>query len=202
MLIRPTIHLPQNTRNVKSKVYSEVFRATFFAFRISHQGLHSRKNSKNLVVYFFAALIKHEIRQKCEKCRVCVSHFMVCFAKTFAKCEIRKVYIAGLTDFPKHKNSIIYKSTISLQLPVSKINNTDPPLLSRYPQEQSGYSASLQYQENFLHNQTNSKKRTDFQDRQRNFLDTYTDSLHTRVGQTHATVMKRLLVRAYMYLKC
>ncbi len=61
----------------KWKVYSGVFRATFFAFRISHQGWHSRENSKNFVVYFFALLIKHEIRMKCERCIVNVSYFVM-----------------------------------------------------------------------------------------------------------------------------
>ncbi len=33
------------------------------------------------MVYFFVALIKHEIRIKCEKCTVSVLYFVVCFAK-------------------------------------------------------------------------------------------------------------------------
>ncbi len=37
-------------------------------FHISHPGRHSREKSKDFVVYFFAALIKHEIRMKYEKC--------------------------------------------------------------------------------------------------------------------------------------
>ncbi len=69
----------------KWKVYSGVFCTTFFAFRISHQGRHACENSKDFVVYFFAALIKHKIHLECEKCIVSVSHFVACFAKTFAK---------------------------------------------------------------------------------------------------------------------
>ncbi len=82
----------------KQKVYSGVFCATFFfAFRASvftflilRQGRHLRKNSKDFVVYFFVALIKHKIRMKCEKCIVSVSYFVVCFAKNTRK--MRKVY--------------------------------------------------------------------------------------------------------------
>ncbi len=85
----------------KLKVYSRVFHVTFFTFRtpfftfrILRYGQHSRKKSKDFVVYFFAALIKHEIHMKCEKCTVSTSYFMVCFAKTLAKCG---KCIAGLT---------------------------------------------------------------------------------------------------------
>ncbi len=65
---------------------------SFFTFCISRQGRYSRRKSKKFVVYYFMALIKHEICMKYEKCIVSVSYFVVCFAKTFAKCEIRKVY--------------------------------------------------------------------------------------------------------------
>ncbi len=68
----------------KQEVYGGIFHGTFFAFRIpfficciSGQGRHSRKNSKDFVVYFFVALIKHEIRIKCKKCIASVSYFMV-----------------------------------------------------------------------------------------------------------------------------
>ncbi len=58
----------------KEKLYSGVFRVTFFTFHtpffifrsISCQGRHVRQKSKDFVVYFFAALIKHEIRMKFE----------------------------------------------------------------------------------------------------------------------------------------
>ncbi len=72
----------------KRKVYSEVFRVTFFVFRdpfslftfhsILHQGRHSREKSKDFVVYFFAASIKHKIHTKYEKCMLSVSYFVVC----------------------------------------------------------------------------------------------------------------------------
>ncbi len=87
----------------KQKVYSGVLYVTFFtfdnpffAFRISQQGRHSHENLKDFAVYFFAALIKHEIRLKCEKCKVSVPYFAVCFAKypRNAKSEKR---IASLT---------------------------------------------------------------------------------------------------------
>ncbi len=87
------------TKCKKRKVYSEVFCVTFFTFCvtfftfcvpfftfcISCESRHSSKNSKDFVVYFFAVLIKHEIRVICEKCIVSVSYFMVCFAKIFVK---------------------------------------------------------------------------------------------------------------------
>ncbi len=53
----------------------------FFTFHILRQGLHLREKSKDLVVNFFAALIKHKIRIKYEKCIVSDSYFVVCFAK-------------------------------------------------------------------------------------------------------------------------
>ncbi len=43
--------------------------------------------SRPYVVYFFIALIKHEIRLKYEKCIVSVSHFMVCFTKYLQNAE-------------------------------------------------------------------------------------------------------------------
>ncbi len=48
-----------------------------------------RENSKDFVVYFFAALMKHGICLKCEKCTVSVSYFVV-FRKNIR--EIRNVY--------------------------------------------------------------------------------------------------------------
>ncbi len=66
----------ENNRE-KQKVYSGIFRITsfafrapFFAFLISHQGRHSHEKSKDFVIYFLTALIKHEIRMKYEKCFV------------------------------------------------------------------------------------------------------------------------------------
>ncbi len=79
----------------KCKVYSGVFHVTFFAFCISCQGRRLCRKSKDFVVYFFEALIKHEIRMKYEKCIGSVSYFVVRFENTCeipVKCEIRKVY--------------------------------------------------------------------------------------------------------------
>ncbi len=72
-----------------------VFCAPFFAFRILCQCRHSSEKSKDFVVYFFAVLIKHEIRIKYEKCIESVSYFVMCFRKTFAKYE---KCIASLTE--------------------------------------------------------------------------------------------------------
>ncbi len=61
------------------------------------------KKSKDFVVYFFAALIKHKIRMKYEKCIVSISYFVV-FRKKHSQntremrntkvynCPIRTVY--------------------------------------------------------------------------------------------------------------
>ncbi len=98
--IRLAIHLSQNMwkrwRNVKNETWIVGYLASLFscfarlfslfAFHsVSPQGWHSCEKSKNFVVYFFAALIKHEIRMKYEKCIASVLYFVVCFAKTFKK---------------------------------------------------------------------------------------------------------------------
>ncbi len=61
----------------KQKVYSEVFhviffmsRVPFFTFRILCQGRYLCKKLKDFVIYFFAALLKHEIRKVCSECFV------------------------------------------------------------------------------------------------------------------------------------
>ncbi len=57
-----------------------------FAFHtILRQGWYSRKTSKDFIVYFFAALTKHKIWMKYEKCILSVLYFLVCFAKTVTK---------------------------------------------------------------------------------------------------------------------
>ncbi len=61
------------------------------------------ETQKDFVVYFFAALIKHEICLKCEKSIVSVSYFLVFFAKTFVKREIQKVY-SRFKESTKTKN--------------------------------------------------------------------------------------------------
>ncbi len=57
------------------------------------QDWHSCKKSKDFTVYFFVALIKHEIHMKCETCIKSVLYFKVRFAKALTKCE---KCIAGL----------------------------------------------------------------------------------------------------------
>ncbi len=103
----------------KWKVYSVVFCDLFFAFRsILHQGRHSRENSKDFVVYFFGALIKHEIHMKCEKCIVRVSYFVV-FRENIRK-KIPAKYemcIAGLTKYREY-------------YPQATLNNRMPHLLN------------------------------------------------------------------------
>ncbi len=104
--LRLAIHLsqnmqkrPRNTKNEKCMtgyfVSLHFFRVSHPFFHNSHHGWHSCKKSKNFVVYFFVALIKHKIHMKYEKCIVSVSYFVVCLAKTLAKCE---KCIASLKD--------------------------------------------------------------------------------------------------------
>ncbi len=82
-IIRPAVHLSQNTqkwtRNAKNKkcitgyfapLFSH-FASPFFAFYISQHfvpGLAFARKLKRFCGLFFAALIKHEIRMKCGKC--------------------------------------------------------------------------------------------------------------------------------------
>ncbi len=81
------MHLSRNAKNKKciAGYFSSLFSHfmllfscftllfSLFAFHsILHQGRYSCKNWKDFVVYFFAALIKHEICVKCEKCIVSV----------------------------------------------------------------------------------------------------------------------------------
>ncbi len=89
----------------KWKVYSGVFRVTFFAFhapffafRILHQGRHSREKSKDFVVYFLAALIKHKIRMKYEKYMVSVYLF-------FKIIFLESAYNCTPSNAPRHKQS-------------------------------------------------------------------------------------------------
>ncbi len=71
----------------KQKVYSGVFRATFFAFRISRQDRHQRENSKDFMAYFFATLIKHDICMKCERVQRVFRISRCVSQKTLAKCK-------------------------------------------------------------------------------------------------------------------
>ncbi len=91
------IHLKQNTRKAKNEKcivgyfvpffsrFALLFSLFLFCIRV---GIHAK--TKDFVVYFFAALIKHKICMKCEKCIVSVSYFVVCFVKNTRK--MRKVY--------------------------------------------------------------------------------------------------------------
>ncbi len=86
-------------------------------FRISHQEQHSRGNSKDFVVYFFAALIKHKIRMKCE-CVVSDS----CFVKTFAKYPQNAKYekcTASLTEIEMKNFQLILTTECVTSLPSS-----------------------------------------------------------------------------------
>ncbi len=104
-------NIQKRSRNAKSGVSSMVFHVPFFSFRppffcfspfaaFCARSAFAQK-SKDFVVYFFTALIKHKIRIKCEKCIVSVSYFVVCFVKTFAKYPQNGKYkkcIAGLMN--------------------------------------------------------------------------------------------------------
>ncbi len=84
----------------KQKVYSGVFRVTFFRVLHSFFSLFAPESPFARKVKGFRflspkSLIKHEIYMKYEKCVVSVSYFMVCFAKTFANAKYKKC-IAGL----------------------------------------------------------------------------------------------------------
>ncbi len=76
----------QNAKNERSTAGYFVSLFSLFAFHsISRQGQHSHEKSKDFVVYFFTALIKHEIRMKSEKCIVNVLYSVKTFAK-YKKC--------------------------------------------------------------------------------------------------------------------
>ncbi len=100
--LRPAIYLSWNRQKWAQNVKNEKCIAGYFAplfLRFTPlfslfafcsnlcQGWHSRKTQRISWFYFFTTLIKHEIRIKCEKCIVNVSHFVACFTK----CEIRKM---------------------------------------------------------------------------------------------------------------
>ncbi len=97
----PAIHLSRNTQkwaqNAKSKKcmvgyfaslfsgFTSLFRFLYFA-----PGSTFTQKVKGFRGLFFAALIKHKIHIKCEKCIVSVLYFVACFAKNTR--EMRKVY--------------------------------------------------------------------------------------------------------------
>ncbi len=90
--------LARNAKNERCIAgYFTLLFSLFVVIRnISCQDWHSCEKSKDFVVYFFVALIKHEIRMQCEKCIVSVSYFVVFCEKQSrnAKCE---KCVAGLT---------------------------------------------------------------------------------------------------------
>ncbi len=106
-ILRPAIHLSQNmkkqSRNAKNKMCIAGCCVTFFLFRpfscVLHFALGSDlyEKSKDFVVYFFAALIKHRIHIKYEKCIDSVSYFVVCLRKHSQNAKYEKC-IAGLTS--------------------------------------------------------------------------------------------------------
>ncbi len=61
------------------------------------------------MVYFFTALIKHEIRMKYEKCIASVSYFVVYFAKLLRNANYEK-YIASLRRDVTGKINCTYRS--------------------------------------------------------------------------------------------
>ncbi len=69
----------KRSRNAKNKKCIVGYFASFF----SHfaPGWHSHEKSKDFVVYFFVALIIHEVRLKYEKFIVSVSYFVVFLQK-------------------------------------------------------------------------------------------------------------------------
>ncbi len=108
---RPAIHLSRNSRKRSQNAIIKKCSGRYFVslFFILCKGRHLRKKSKDFSVYFFPALIKHEIRMKYEKCIVSVMYFVVCFAKTFAKYSRNAKYekcIASLTDVVNIRNVI------------------------------------------------------------------------------------------------
>ncbi len=111
------IHLSQNTwkwaRNAeKGKEIARYFATLFsqlaplflqlaplfsrFVPPFSCQGPHSQEKSKDFVVYFFPALIKHEKNKPRRKVYSDCFVFRGVLQKTFAKCKKWKKWIAGL----------------------------------------------------------------------------------------------------------
>ncbi len=94
----------QNVKNEKCTARYFAFHTPFslLAFcSISQQVRHLREKLEDFVVYFFAALIKHEIPLKCEKCIVC-GVFRENIRKVHAKCEVRKVYSRSYAKYQRN----------------------------------------------------------------------------------------------------
>ncbi len=84
---------------------------------ILRPGRHSHKKSKDFVVHFFTALIKHELCMKYEKCIVNVSYFVVCFTKTFAK-YLRNAKYESVQPASKDKIDRNFQGHSAISLPV------------------------------------------------------------------------------------
>ncbi len=107
---------------------------SLFVFHsISRHGRHSCEKLKDLVVYFFAALIKHEIHMKYEKYIVNVSYFMVCFVKIMVKYPQNVKYencIAGLTT--AKKVLCVYQKTAHFNECISSWNTRESQQITIY----------------------------------------------------------------------
>ncbi len=68
-----------------------MFCVPFLAFHILRQGWPSHEKSKDFVVYSFAALIKHKIHMKYEKCIASVLYFVVCCENICKMCNTKSV---------------------------------------------------------------------------------------------------------------
>ncbi len=87
-LSRNCMKCSQNVKNVKRSLLLHFFHISHYFCRILHHftpGAAFLRNFKGFYCLFSAALMKHEIWMKYEKCIASVSYFVVCFAKTLAK---------------------------------------------------------------------------------------------------------------------
>ncbi len=102
----------KRSRNVKNKkCVARYFASLFscfaplfllFAFHnILCQGWRLHEKSKHFVVYLFAALIKHEIHMKYEKCIVSVSYFVMCFVEYPWNAKFKKCIAGLIINSPK-----------------------------------------------------------------------------------------------------
>ncbi len=82
LLVYTLIAKYAKTIGKNEKCIARYFASLFSLLHFAPGSAFARK-VKGFCVYFFAALIKHQIRIKYEKCTVSVLYFMVCFAKTF-----------------------------------------------------------------------------------------------------------------------
>ncbi len=129
-IIWPAVHLLRYTRKRLQNAKNEKCMARYFASLFSHfapifsllafrsillQSCHSCEKSKEFVVYFFVALIKHKICVKYEKCKASVSYFVVRFAKTFTKYPQNAKYKKCIAS-PWRVKSCLYNSYYLINL--------------------------------------------------------------------------------------